>query len=352
MKKKEEIFSIIIPVYNCEKYLEKCINSILNQTYKKFELILIDDGSTDNSAVICDNYSKKNKKIKVIHKKNTGVSDSRNIGIKLAIGKYVCFFDSDDYVEADFLEYALKMFDKYNMELLNTGFFSEVQIDEKSSYDLIKVGRKNYRSENEIKKDLVYLWDNHMLYNVWNKVYLLSIIKKNNIKFPNYNFGEDMEFNKCYLSNISKFYNSDRCFYHYIKERKDSITAKYNSNLFDIRVKEYYEFNKYFEENGFDEEEYIEFSSRRFIERVLGCVENICGSNLSVKQKKKEINKIINHNLTNKTLKISKLNSKKIKIMVIPIKLKCTWLLYKMGCYINKVRIMNPKLFNKLKNKR
>ena len=93
--------SIIIPVYNVEKYLSKCLDSIINQSFKNFELLLIDDGSSDNSGKICDEYAMNDKRIKVIHKKNEGVSRARNIGIDLSKGRYIMFCDSDDFVKRD-----------------------------------------------------------------------------------------------------------------------------------------------------------------------------------------------------------------------------------------------------------
>ena len=90
--------SIIVPVYNVDKYLERCIRSILNQTYENFEIILVNDGSTDNSGIICENYSKVDSRIRVIHKKNEGVSSARNIGVDNAKGKYIGFIDPDDYI--------------------------------------------------------------------------------------------------------------------------------------------------------------------------------------------------------------------------------------------------------------
>ena len=106
-----DFVSIIVPVFNVEKYLSHCIDSILNQTYANFELILVDDGSTDNSGIICDEYATKDKRIKAFHKKNGGVSDSRNFGIDIASGKYLSFVDGDDLLDKRFLESLLKNID-------------------------------------------------------------------------------------------------------------------------------------------------------------------------------------------------------------------------------------------------
>ena len=109
---KKELVSIIIPVYNVEQYLNKCIESIINQTYPNIEVILIDDGSKDLSGKICDNYAKKDSRIKVIHKKNEGVSCARNDGVKNSKGKYVFFIDSDDYIDIDAIEKMIDEIDK------------------------------------------------------------------------------------------------------------------------------------------------------------------------------------------------------------------------------------------------
>lgn len=112
------LISIIVPVYNAEKYLNKCIESIVHQTYNNLEILLIDDGSTDESGVICDNWAKKDKRIKVIHKKNSGVSSSRNIGLDNYSGEYVTFVDSDDYIENDMYETMLITSVKNNVDIV------------------------------------------------------------------------------------------------------------------------------------------------------------------------------------------------------------------------------------------
>ena len=105
MERKNGLISVIVPVYNVESYLEKCIDSIIHQTYKNLEIILVDDGSTDNSGKICDVYKEKDSRIKVIHKQNRGLSSARNCGLEIAKGEYIGFVDGDDYIAEDM--YAL-----------------------------------------------------------------------------------------------------------------------------------------------------------------------------------------------------------------------------------------------------
>ena len=118
----EDLISVIVPIYNVEKYLNKCIDSIINQKYKNLEIILVDDGSPDNSGKICDEYSKKDNRIKVIHKENGGVSSARNVGINNATGNWISFIDSDDWIEEDYINNLLSNAKKNNAEISMCGY--------------------------------------------------------------------------------------------------------------------------------------------------------------------------------------------------------------------------------------
>ncbi len=349
----QHLISVIIPVYNCEKYIVRIINSILNQSYSNFELIVVNDGSTDNTLNVLNSF--KDPRINIISKKNSGVSDSRNIGFAASTGDLICFLDADDYIDQDYFKEVIDIFKKYpNLDLLNFGFYSDTENMkmEQTSSDKISYKDIYYSSKEEIKNDFVNLWDNTMLYNIWNKVYHRKIIEKNNIVFPPYNWGEDVAFNRLYLNNLENLYNSSKTFYHYIRERKGAYTNIYKKDLFDIRKKEFTEFNEYFDTWEIPKVEYYEFSCRRYIERILGCIENIFSSNLKFKEKYMEVKNIIKNSITRETLKYAKPKSKKIKIMIIPINLKMTLLTMFMGKIFHFVKTKCPSLFNKLKNRR
>lgn len=130
------MISVIVPVYKVEKYLDKCVHSILAQTYQDFEVILVDDGGTDNCPKMCDNYAKNNDKIRVLHKKNGGLSDARNAGLDIARGKYVTFVDSDDFVSDEYLETLITMLEENNADIAVTGievFYEGKEPKKKSS---------------------------------------------------------------------------------------------------------------------------------------------------------------------------------------------------------------------------
>lgn len=125
------LISVVVPVYNVKKYLSKCVDTIIHQTYKNIEIILVDDGSTDGSGAKCDEYQKIDSRIKVIHKQNGGLSDARNVGIKNATGKYITFVDSDDYVEYDYIEYLYNLMRKYHTNISFCKYFVERNGDSK-----------------------------------------------------------------------------------------------------------------------------------------------------------------------------------------------------------------------------
>ena len=176
---ENQLISIIVPIYNVEKYLKKCIESIINQTYKNIEIILVDDGSPDNCGIICDEYSQKDKRIIVIHKENGGLSDARNKGIDIAKGDYLTFIDSDDFVNIDYIEKLYNSIKLNNTKLAQCGI-SKVnennEIIEKLNYD------ENYiKTSHEILNEL---YGKHLIENVvvWNKMYAKELFK--NIRFP------------------------------------------------------------------------------------------------------------------------------------------------------------------------
>lgn len=185
--KMKNLISIIIPVYNGERYLSKCIDSILNQTYSNLEVILVDDGSTDSSPKICDKYSKKDNRIKVIHKKNGGVSSARNMGISKSTGDYIGFVDSDDYIEPNMYENLFNALKDSHTEISMCGY------NELENNKIIKsvIHHKNKISGEELLKDI---FEELFRPVVWNKLFKRHLFfdAQGQICFPeNVSFGED-----------------------------------------------------------------------------------------------------------------------------------------------------------------
>jgi len=223
---KPQLVSVIIPVYNVKKYLNRCLDSIINQTYDNIEIILINDGSTDTSREVCHLYSKKDKRIKVIDKINGGLSDARNCGLRRAVGEYVVFVDSDDFVDLNYIKNLYITASKNNADIVACGY-SEIYENKKMPEKYIK---KLVNSKMLIMDNLDAMRDffsTSSIANVvtWNKIYKISIFKNNNIKFPVGKIHEDnfTTYKLYYYAN--KIIYIDQPLYFYLR-RADSIMGK------------------------------------------------------------------------------------------------------------------------------
>lgn len=228
--------SVIVPVYNVEKVLHYCVESILNQKFSDFELILVDDGSPDNSGRICDEYVKKDTRVKVIHKNNGGVSSARNAGIEAALGEYLCFVDSDDYLESNYLKELIETKKKYP-DFDNTWCYFRIGnkydfVDENENEELPKV---EYYSVREI----MTLHEKWLDAGPVCKLYSREVIINNNLKFDkNLSLGEDLTFNFNYLDCTNgNILVINRFLYNYVQLSDDSLSKKYYPDMFDIYKK-------------------------------------------------------------------------------------------------------------------
>ena len=208
--------SVIVPVYNAAKYLIQCIDSILGQDFINFELLLIDDGSKDNSGLICDEYAQKDKRVKVFHKENGGVSSARNLGIDNSQGEFVVFIDSDDYVDSDYLTILMS---GGNADLVVSGYINTYCPEVNSSYP-----DSLYVSE-QISTCLVWLLNEEPLRVPWGKRLKLNILKNNAIYFDkSISFGEDTVFVQTYLIYCNTVALQNGMPYHYrVEQNKQSF---------------------------------------------------------------------------------------------------------------------------------
>lgn len=209
--------SVIIPVYNVEKYLKRCLDSVISQSYKNLEIILIDDGSTDNSGVICDEYAEKDNRIVLIHKSNGGVSDARNSGLKIFTGDFIIFVDSDDWIEKDFCEYIAKNMLDSDMLLFN------YYVATTGKKKLKKIFLRNYNVLKE--KCLLDLAKSKVESYVWNKAYKRQLFK--DIIFPQNRNYEDQAIMHALIYESEKIKYVNRAFYNYF-QNNNSITHTVN----------------------------------------------------------------------------------------------------------------------------
>ena len=219
------LFSIIIPIYNVQNYLTTCIRSVINQDFIDYELILIDDGSTDNSEKICDEYAKNNKHIYVIHKENTGSSDSRNVGLNKALGKYIIFLDSDDYWcrndALSKLASTIKQSEPDIVFLKNILYFEKINkyLHPYTKYDRKQI--KNQTKENVLK----YMIESQQLtVFAWDKVIKKELITNNKIRFKTGLYLDDIDWFPKIMLTAKTFDALNLAFYVHRKQRDGSIT--------------------------------------------------------------------------------------------------------------------------------
>ena len=225
--------SIIVPVYKVEKYLRRCINSILAQTFTDNELILVDDGSPDNCPAICDEYAEKDDRVKVVHKKNGGLSSARNAGMAVASGKYYLFCDSDDYVSPRWCECLYEQIEKNP----NAWVFSDSHRIEESD--------EQFRFQEDSTSQVIQV-DYYQIYRmglsayVWNKIYSADTIKKHGLTFcETGNIFEDVNFNLKYLGYCDRYMYIPQELYAYL-QRTDSIMHQYQPDWFAMHLQPFY----------------------------------------------------------------------------------------------------------------
>ena len=257
----DPIISIIVPIYNVGKYLPKCIESILNQTFKNFELILVNDGSTDNSGVVCDDYAKKDTRIKIIHKSNGGVSSARNAGLYVAKGEYIGFVDPDDYIDKNMYEKLYRLCIDNNSDIAICRFNREIngKIQNKESTEEI-IELNNMVAMNELFKGNLYR------FSLCNKLFSKKCF--NDVLFPEERIHEDLSTTYKLFANSKKAVYINYCGYIYVRRENSILTSTYNEK----RLQAFIAWDEIIE---FIDKNYYEIIEQVIATFTYWCVDNI-----------------------------------------------------------------------------
>lgn len=217
--------SVIVPIYNVEKYLNRCIESIINQSYSNLEIILIDDGSTDRCPQLCDDWKKKDKRIKVIHKINGGLSDARNSGMDIMTGEYASFIDSDDWINETMFEKLLFLMDRYNGDIVECGFQrtdGKVEIKFNGDINITKIDRYN-AMKCVVTEDICPV--------VWNKLYKADLVRDERFQIGKCN--EDEFWTYRIVDKANKIVQTNEQLYYYYFREESIINEKYSIRRLD-----------------------------------------------------------------------------------------------------------------------
>ena len=306
--------SFIIPLYNCEKYIKKCLDSLVNQTIENKEIIIINDGSTDSSLEICNNYSKKYNFIKIINQKNAGQSIARNVGIRLAKGKYIQFVDADDYVDINCGEKFLKLCEKYNLDIIRGKYHV---YDEESDINRDSLDLRSFKYINKVIKGREYFIEsvNEKKYEVTPILGPIkrSLILENDIFFKEGATMEDHEFTmKCLtIKNNINIMQLDYDFYTYVKHKGSTTTTPTIKKIEDV-IKNCYSMIEYI--YSIDSNKELNIALKKTVSALFYQATSIYGR--LNKNEKKEAKKLFDKKILKFSIENSFDNSKKKKFII------------------------------------
>ncbi len=231
-KDEKDLISIIVPVYNVGQYLDRCMTSILQQTYRRLEIILVDDGSTDSSPAKCDAYARKDSRVRVIHKPNGGLSDARNAGLAVASGDYIGYVDSDDWIEPDMYEQMHQACAAHGAQLAVCRYFCEYK-----DHTVAGGGGSVVPLSREALLE-IYIsgHEEYVIYNsVWSKLFHRDLVS--GALFPKGRNSEDIMYTTRAFCKVERAVYLDQCFYHYVLDREGSIMNEAdNKRMFDDEI--------------------------------------------------------------------------------------------------------------------
>lgn len=338
IKNTAPLVSIVIPIYNVEKYLNECIQSVVNQTYENLEIILVDDGSPDNCPSICDEWAQKDSRIKVIHKKNGGLGYARNTGIDNATGDFIYFMDSDDFIDSKLVERCVDVLINDKSDIVLFGF-SSVDVNGVKISDCIPSPSKNLFVNEEVRKIFLkhFLIGNRYKKENWNLfisacmcMFSLDIIKKNNFRFVSEReiISEDIFFLLGFYSYVKKVSIINSSFYNYRKNMQ-SLSNTFKKDRLEKNNIFYLKSLELCNELNYDEE-ISRLCVYPYLRNHISALKMIVSSNLDKKQKFKEFKKAVLDDTLQESLKRIELKHENIKkkILFFFIKHKFVWLSY------------------------
>ena len=289
--------SILMPVYNAEKYLNETIDTIKNQSFSNWELIIVDDGSIDNSKEICTKLMNDDKRIKYIFQENLGVSHTRNVALENAQGKYIVFVDSDDLIHEDYLKILINSIEKNNSDISVCNFIERKISNTGKVEDITREFYPKEVMEMSEMKDYIMDFGNSGLLNpLWNKIYKREIIENNNITFDEkVETGEDFIFNLQYFRKVKKISFIKDSLYYYIRRNNNSITYKYIENMYEKGWEIHWLLEGFLKDMGFYNEENAYVLYGNHLTGVFSAFLNLYHDHckLTSKEKRSYIKKII-----------------------------------------------------------
>lgn len=356
MTPKTPKVSIIIPAYNVEDYVSRAILSLQNQTFSDFEMLVVDDGSTDRTGDILDRLAEREIRLTVFHNENGGAPAARNYALDRARGSYVYFMDADDWAEPQMLADLVAMAEEGHLELAIAGFYIDTYYgkDGQHTSEVKSCPTRTYQTQQEFRTDAWRLFDQNQLYPPWNKLFLRERIERLGLRFRP-TFWDDFPFVLDFIRDVERVGVTERPYYHFIRQRSESETARWRPDMYAKREEEHDWMLELYEHWGLSgDAPSMEMVQRRYIERLVGCIENVCSPecDLPVAEKRQLIEEMICSERAQVAVAVAQPRSRMMQLMLAPIKSKNVTLAYQEGRFISLVKRRNTKLFATLKARR
>ena len=276
-------YSVIIPVYNVEKYIDRCLKSIISQNYDDLEIIVIDNGSTDSSGSICDTYASEYSNISVYHIENHGVSAARNFGLAKAQGEFICFVDADDYLVGNLFSNMENQLDS-ELDLLVFSYYNSLEKNLSETTRSAKIlpieGKKD---RNQFIALFTGLFLSDMMYTVWNKIYRREFLEEHRIMFEQYELGEDVRFNLNVFECVHTISFSKTCYYVYVSGRTDSAMGQYNPYRMSYQLEELEKVDQLMTGWDIHDDQFIDQIKARIL---MSNIQNISNQKMSLSKKR------------------------------------------------------------------
>lgn len=324
-------YSVIIPVYNVENYLSRCIDSLLTQNYSDLEILLIDNGSKDQSGQICEDYADQFSNITAYHIPNKGVSSARNFGLARAKGEFICFVDADDYLVGNLFSDVENQLDS-ELDLLVFSYYNSIEKNLSEiarSANILPIKGKKEKSEFIALFQELFLTD--MMYTVWNKIYRREFLEKDQIVFENYELGEDVRFNRTVYECVNKIAFSQTCYYVYISGRASSAMGQYNSNRMKYQLEELEKVDQLMSRWGIHDEQFVDQIKARIL---MSNIHNISKQKMSLSKKRHYVEELC----ANKEMVI--LTKKNTSFINLIVRFLLNYRMYRTVIFLKKIQIL------------
>lgn len=317
--------SIVMPVYNAEKYVDKAVESVLKQTLEKIELIIVDDQSTDKSGEICDKWAEKDSRVKVYHlQENVGAGCARNYGIKQSKGEYLTFVDSDDKIETDLYTRVLGKptapYDVYVWGVTEQYCDKEGKV---TSQNVLFLEDEILTDETAVRKKIIELEEKTLFGYQWNHLYRTEIVKKNNIEFRKYHLYEDYFFNLEYIEYAKSMKISSCVGYYYYKRMNQSLTRQYVSSYFELSKKRVASLVKAYKRWGLYDEKIKTICGNRYMRYCFSAImrNNAREAEMTHRDKRKWVQKLRKESFYNHVVKRTRIENKSLAVVQMMINL-------------------------------